>query len=313
MRNKRIIFTVMGILILAPFALAQIPTPLKDVKVSSDVTLDKITGLYTYSYAVFNPPTNDGKISHFEIDITKSLDGQELNSTGLIIKRGMKARGGMLIRSFEEEIARKLMKKSVIPVGAQPPLGQPFPGWTAAIAVMGTAMWGGSEQNVISPNQAIGGFVLTSYGLPGLREFSVESDFIVSEDELGADVSWEALDTFYKALAYKGKTIGPTAPPADFKPIEFLNYIINMKHEAFSLGWIKNKGIENSLDVKLDNAKKKLEQGNNIATKNILNAFINEVEAQGCAVYENCPSGKHLTPEAYGLLKYNVQYLLNKL
>ena len=86
-----------------------------------------------------------------------------------------------------------------------------------------------------------------------------------------------------------------------------------MKHEAFSLGWIKNKGIENSLDVKLDNAKKKLEQGNNIATKNILNAFINEVEAQGCAVYENCPSGKHLTPEAYGLLKYNVQYLLNKL
>ena len=124
---------------------------------------------------------------------------------------------------------------------------------------------------------------MTSYGLPGLREFSVESDFIVSEDELGADVSWEALDTFYKALAYKGKTIGPTAPPADFKPIEFLNYIINMKHEAFSLGWIKNKGIENSLDVKLDNAKKKIEQGNNGAAKNILSAFINEVEAQGCA------------------------------
>ena len=92
MRNKRIIFTVIGILILTRFALAQIPSPLKDVKVSSDVTLDKITGLYTYSYAVFNPPTNDGKISHFEIDITKSLDGQELNSTGLIIKRGIESR-----------------------------------------------------------------------------------------------------------------------------------------------------------------------------------------------------------------------------
>ena len=100
------------------------------------------------------------------------------------------------------------------------------------------------------------------------------------------------------------KTLGPTAPPADFKPVIFIDYIISVKHEAFSLGWIKNKGIENSLDAKLENAKKKLEQGNTTAAKNLLNAFINEVEAQ---------KDKHLTSEAYGLLKYNVQYLIEKL
>ncbi|MBI5188983.1 MAG: hypothetical protein HZA07_08000, partial [Nitrospirae bacterium] len=110
-----------------------------------------------------------------------------------------------------------------------------------------------------------------------------------------------------------GKTNGPTVPPADIKPIEIFNYVIDLKHQAFSLGWITNKGIENSLDVKLDNAKKKLEQGNNTAAKNILNAFINEVEAQGCKSYEDCPSGKHLTSEAYALLKYNVQYLVERL
>jgi hypothetical protein len=109
------------------------------------------------------------------------------------------------------------------------------------------------------------------------------------------------------------RTLGPTAPPADFKPVAFVDYIISQKHEAYSLGWIKNKGIENSLDEKLDNAKKKIETGDTKTAQNILNAFINEVEAQGCKTYDDCPSGKHLTPEAYALLKYNMQYLIDNL
>ncbi|MBI4822893.1 MAG: hypothetical protein HY805_01510 [Nitrospirae bacterium] len=47
--------------------------------------------------------------------------------------------------------------------------------------------------------------------------------------------------------------------------------------------------------------------------KNILNALINEIEAQGCETYEGCPKGKHLLPEAYALLKYNVLYLIERL
>lgn len=49
------------------------------------------------------------------------------------------------------------------------------------------------------------------------------------------------------------------------------------------------------------------------SAKNILNVFISEVEAQGCATYENCPPGKHLASEAYAILKYNAQYLINNL
>lgn len=234
----------------------------------------------------------------------------------------MKAEGGMLLRKFDEEITRQLMEKSVIPIRAQPPMGQPFPGWSVGISVYGSVIWGGSEENLISPGQKLDGFILTSYGLPGIRKFSVQSDYTpteedifkkgISEEEYIVN-TWEILDLFYKSITFYGKTIGPTAPPADFKPIEFLNYIINMKHEAFSLGWIKDKGIENSLNQKLENARKRLEAGDNNTARNILNALINEVEAQGCRTYENCPSGKHLTPEAYALLRYNVEYLINKL
>jgi hypothetical protein len=86
-----------------------------------------------------------------------------------------------------------------------------------------------------------------------------------------------------------------------------------MIHEASALGWIKNKGIEQSLDAKLDNAKKKITEGDNESAKNIINAFINEVEAQGCATHGNCTPDKYLAPEAYALLKYNAMYLINNL
>ncbi|MBI4824604.1 MAG: hypothetical protein HY805_10320 [Nitrospirae bacterium] len=109
------------------------------------------------------------------------------------------------------------------------------------------------------------------------------------------------------------KTVAPGPVPSDFNPLSFLDYIISMKHEASSLGWITNKGIEMSLDQKLEAARKKLSAGDTKTAKNILNALINEIEAQGCETYEGCLKGKHLTPEAYALLKYNVLYLIERL
>jgi hypothetical protein len=94
-------------------------------------------------------------------------------------------------------------------------------------------------------------------------------------------------------------------------PAEFVQLIIDMKHEAYTLGWITDSGVETSLDAKLDNAKKKFESGQTKAATQMLEAFINEVEAQGCATYDDCPEGKHLKPEAYALLKYNAQYLID--
>ncbi len=83
-----------------------------------------------------------------------------------------------------------------------------------------------------------------------------------------------------------------------------LDMLITSKEQAAAKGWIDNQGIANSLDSKLDNAKKRLAAGDTTAAKNILNAFVNEVEAQ---------NGKHLTSEAYTLLKYNAEYLIERL
>ena len=86
--------------------------------------------------------------------------------------------------------------------------------------------------------------------------------------------------------------------------VNLLDTLVSLKHQAVANGWIDNQGVANSLDSKLDNAKSKLEAGDTTAAKNMLNAFVNEVEAQ---------NGKHLTSEAYALLKYNAEYLIDRL
>ena len=178
----------------------------------------------------------------------------------------------------------------------------------------------------IPPGELQDGFSFRSKGLPAIVDMFFWGErrvrFSGPSPTYDSDEIHESFNRVFESLKIQYpnmkktvtiKTIGPKDPPADFKPIDFLNYIISLKHEAYNLGWIKNAGIEQSLDAKFDNAKKKIEQGNIEAAKNILNAFINEVEAQGCVTYEDCSSGKHISPEAYALLKYNVQYLISNL
>ncbi len=191
---------------------------------------------------------------------------------------------------------------------------RPPKGWSAGISAKGTLSWGvDSNDYLILPGSMTRGFQIFSQGLPSIREIIIKPDWILTVEGYVSEEDIEKSKRVEKEITFIGKTVGPTAPPADFKPVAFIEYIVDLKHQAVSLGWIKDEGIVNSLDVKLDNAKKKLEQDSPGAAKNILNAFINEVEAQGCATYENCPSGKHLTSEAYALLKYNAQYLIDNL
>jgi hypothetical protein len=193
--------------------------------------------------------------------------------------------------------------------------------WDAGIARGVAARWGASLEQVIPPSEEISGFILITYGIPTIRDFKAQTNYVAGDEDVISRIGttkeqliedpFPHYEAFYESIAYKGKTIGPTAPPAELKPVDFLDNIIDMKHEAFSLGWITNKGIER--DAKLNAARKKLSSRDYGSAQNILTAFMNEVEAQGCETRDDCPRGKHLMPEAYALLKYNAQYLADNL
>jgi hypothetical protein len=167
----------------------------------------------------------------------------------------------------------------------------------------------GGELHGIPAGESATGFSFLSKGVPAIKKvyffgkrrqwFFMPGDHDTQEAEdsyarVREQMKAEYSDKFQEVVL---RTVAPGPIPAELKPVDFLDSIIDMKHEAFSLGWITNKGIERSLDAKLDAARKKLSAGDYGTARNIL----------------DCPKGKHLLPEAYALLKYNAQYLADNL
>jgi hypothetical protein len=74
--------------------------------------------------------------------------------------------------------------------------------------------------------------------------------------------------------------------------------------ELLAAGLIDNAGIANSLTSKSSAAASQIAQGNTTAAENQLNAFINELDAQ---------VGKHLTKQAYDLLKAAALFAISSL
>ena len=160
---------------------------------------------------------------------------------------------------------------------------------------------------------ASGGFSLKVNGLPFTSSDSVSWNgssrptTFISSTELHASIPTGDVTKVGSFEVSVRTQDGRVSNNLSFHVISAVNWVdtlISYKHKAFDLGWIQDKGIANSLDQKLDNAKAQLVRKNNKSAKNILEAFVSEVEAQ---------KNKHLTSEAYALLKFNAEYLISKL
>lgn len=99
----------------------------------------------------------------------------------------------------------------------------------------------------------------------------------------------------------KGLTVGPGITPDEIAPDTLITYLNRSCTEP---GWITDQGICHSLEAKLESVDRQLEQGNTNTASGALQAFLNEVEAQ---------KDKQLSSEAYTLLYFNGQYLLEQI
>ncbi len=253
-------------------------------------------GIYTYMYSIISGNTNTGQIWSFDIDVKKPENSVDLSGEGLVNGPRFHKHSAALILSNPTT-------PKMIPAGLFSPSN-----WSSGLTVLGQAGWGSIDAKYrILPGQSLSGFQITSRGLPGFRDFIIAPKLIPPSE---GEILPAQIDEVEDKVAFKGKTLGPTAPPANFVALDFLSYLIDLKHQAAELGWITNPGVEDSLDVKLNQVKAKLQVGDTKTASNLLSAFLNEVSAQGCETYANCPNGKHLSPEAWGLLYLNGKYLL---
>ncbi len=166
----------------------------------------------------------------------------------------------------------------------------------------------GKNSKALSPGNTLDGLILRGKSLPILGDAYVQGQ--------SRRLPWPApfknrdfRNRLSRLWVFPANYIHlTTVVPGNYKDsvqsTTVLDTLISYKHQALALKWIDNQGIANSLDQKLENARKKLVSGDSVAARNNLEAFVNEVEAQ---------KDKHLTSEAYALLKFNAQYLIDRL
>ncbi len=95
-----------------------------------------------------------------------------------------------------------------------------------------------------------------------------------------------------------------TEKTVTFNVIATIDSLIAVKDRCYQLGWITNQGVMNSLNTKLENAKKKINNYDFKTPVNILNAFLNEVSAQ---------KDKHITSGATDILTADANYVIASL
>lgn len=276
---------------------------LKSVDAIAQVSFSSSDGYFYYSYTLRNHASSVGKIEEFSMDLSRDQYTIEYDTVGL---RFDTSNSDYEERSFRRNFPR--LARYIIPIGL-PNLPEHW-----------GSVWGNqrsvSLSNVhdpVPPGGIADGFMVMSKGLPGIRRFIIEPEFqdalyfpSIEDTTFWKVPATKFIDSIRAAVNFHGWTIGPTAPPANFVPAVWLDTLISYKHQALALGWIVNKGIITSLDQKLENAKQQLQRGNASAAKNVLQAFVNEVEALN-------KQGNQVTSEAYAPLKFNAEYLISKL
>lgn len=146
-------------------------------------------------------------------------------------------------------------------------------------------------------------------GLPGMVVYYAGGDWPVPAYTPleGAPVRVNPRESL-AAVAVRGITVGVQPVPENLQPVALNERLRTLQTRACALGWITSQGVCHSLEVKLENAAKHLERGQLAPARNILGAYLAELEAQ-----HGPQPGKHVNDSAYWLLKTNVEFILSRM
>ena len=264
-----------------------------DTVVESEVTLDG--EIYTYTYSIYSGSSNIGEIWSSALDIQQPRGGMELSSNGIVSGPHFAKRSAA---SFLSDPSVPKM----VPVGVFAP-----DNWNSGLNIKGQASWGANEdQSMVYPGQSLAGFKITSHGLPGIREIRVDPEL-----KLVFGDNFKNLEEIYAVedkIAFKAKTIGPTAPPinfdGDFSPKSQLEIIYGYIDESQNLGWLNDTGLAGSLRTKLDSVGQAVNANDQAQAKTVLGEFMALLDSS---------SASQRTSEGYGLLYYNAKYLMDNM
>lgn len=272
------------------------PSPLTNIGVGFSIAFDGAKGIYTYTYKLTNPTSNDGDIFSMKI-----ITGTDLKTDAALSSEGL-----MQCSKFSAAASQLALQEALsVPVGSAAPNLWSCTYTQIDKSGLGAFRWGASkERALLKPGNSLDGFALTSYGIPSIRQVIIEPDIYLDMLPESYTENLVATIALENKVKWVGKTVGPKAPPKALSPSSFLDYIGTLGQQSIQLGWIKDSGWHESLVAKYLEAKKKIASGDTKAGRNILSALLNEIKAQ---------QDKKITSEGFALLYFNIKYLIDHL
>jgi len=146
----------------------------------------------------------------------------------------------------------------------------------------------------IQQGYEMGGYSFTSSGLPTITNIYIQGY------NTDPDLDSEKM----KSNSFITNTLAASNPPIPLIPLDFLDTLLNYNNRSFELGWITNQTTADKYDSLFTSAKTQLQQNNNNAAKTTLQTVLQQVDVD---------STNNLTSEAYALLRYNTDYLINQI
>jgi hypothetical protein len=163
-------------------------------------------------------------------------------------------------------------------------------------------MWGSLDSLAdIFPGVQLGGFKITSSGLPSVYRFYAKgfSETPILDGEPDSLIGGDVFEN-----SFKGLTIAPKDPPLPFNSLAFLDTIKTNINQSRTLGWITDDPTANKYTAFIDSARYDLLANRHGVTKSKLDLVLQNVDTD---------SGNTLSSEAYALLRFNTEYVLKKL
>lgn len=232
-------------------AVGQIPVPdLDNPVVSVTTSYDLNTSRYTYNYSIHNPATSTGDIWQFKVDITQRSTNLE-NFDGLKIPFGSK--------NLDFLNLYNRLQPFYLPKGyGITPIGQSVPvGWSGGFGRDGMSAFSSKTGSpMIQPGQTLGGFSMTSPGLPIIRQVKIIPNWVLlvdNHDDLTYEIQQSASE-INKNIRRTTYTLGPAGiiRRGSFSHWNLLRANIN---KAIELNWVSDQNFVDNILLALKNAR----------------------------------------------------------
>ncbi len=194
------------------------------ISVTTTVTFNSATNVYSYNYAVTNPASNTGYIWNLQENMTAAPRFLEDFGNDLTIPRG--AAGSLSFQAVDHAI----QSMSPVPIdGTVIPFGISAPsGWIGSLTVNGTGGFAANSlSSLIAPGQTLGGFSLLSHGVPMIQVMQVIPNWdLVMENDEATQAEAIQVAEIQQSLINNVYVLGPSPIPYPLSPMIRSTYLM---------------------------------------------------------------------------------------